>query len=144
MSTLLSIKRPVFKEEEFAEHLAHIKKSKEQATKIMDVYTPGYSTAEAVLSLAWQAVFDHFCEHAQQTQDFTLGDINTLSAIIHKLMSSFQQITKVETSVKDLILKETVFHKKQSQEQGTGANTHTQYSFTEEEIKAFEKQFHLL
>lgn len=144
MSTLLSIKPPVFKEEDFTHHLAHIQKSKEQTTKIMDVYTPGYSKAEAVLSFAWQTVFDHFCQNAKQTQDFTLGDINTLSAIIHKLMSSFQQITKVETSVKDLFIKETLFHQKQSQEQGTGPTTHSKYSFSEEEIKAFEKQFHLL
>lgn len=144
MSTLLSIKPPAFKEEEFAQHLDHIQRSKEQATKIMNVYTPGYSAAEAVLSFAWQTVFDHCCKNAQQTQDFTLGDLNTLSAIIHKLMSSFQQITKVETSVKDLLVKEAGFHQKHTQEQGKGESVHSQYSFTEEEIQSFEKQFHLL
>lgn len=144
MSTPLSLKPPIFKEEDFTQHLAHIKLSKEQASKVMDVYTPSYSKAEAVLAFAWETVFDHFCQNAKQSQDFTLGDINTLSAIIHKLMSSFQQIIKVESFVKELIMKEAIFHQKHSQEQSLGAPAHASYSFSEEEIKSFEKQFHLL
>lgn len=67
----------------FSEHLKRIKSAK----KFADKAACGKSTmAEATIEAAWELLFDFFCR--TPSENFELSDLNTLSGVIHKLVSS--------------------------------------------------------
>jgi hypothetical protein len=141
MSTPLPIHKTL-QQEDFAKHLEHIKVAKAQAKQIMEVNAPGYTKAEAAISMAWEVLFDHFCQCPKE--DLGLEELNTLSAVIHKLMSAYHQMTKIEVSLKDLRMRETLFNQRSAELQSLPGDQHSSYTFSEDEIQSFEKQFHLL
>ena len=63
---------------DFSAHLKRIKAAK----KLADKASCGKSTIEA----AWELLFDFFCR--TPSENFELSDLNTLSGVIHKLVSS--------------------------------------------------------
>lgn len=140
MSTPLSIHKAL-QPEDFSKHLEHIKLAKNQAKQIMEVNAPGYNKAEGAISMAWEVLFDHFF---QCPEGLGLEDLNTLSAIIHKLMSAFHQMTKIEVSLKELHMREAFFQQKFAEFQALPSSQKAAYTFSEDEIQSFEKQFHLL
>ena len=129
-------------QEDFAKHLGNIQTAKAQARQIMEINIPGYSKAEATLCMAWEVLFDHFCQCPKK--HFDIEELDTFSTIIHKLMNAFQQMAKVEISLKQLRIQEAIFEQKSSQLQSLPSDQHAAYTFTEDQIQSFEKQFHLL
>ncbi|MDX8416193.1 hypothetical protein [Intestinicryptomonas porci] len=68
---------------DFSAHLKRIKAAK----KLADKASCGKSTiAEATIEAAWELLFDFFCR--TPSENFELSDLNTLSGVIHKLVSS--------------------------------------------------------
>lgn len=83
----------------FQNHLDGIRRSKRNADSVLETLSPGHNAAEASIALAWELVFDHFCTTPQG--EHTLSDLNTISAIIHKLITSNTQIKTLEHKIQD-------------------------------------------
>jgi len=83
----------------FIHHLSHLKKSKNEADKVLETLSPGHNAAEASIAICWELVFDHFCN--DQAQTYSISDLNTLSAVIHKLITSNTQIKTLEHKIQD-------------------------------------------
>lgn len=68
---------------DFSGHLKRIKDAKNLADKATSETS---SIAEATIEAAWELLFDFFCR--TPSENFELSDLNTLSGVIHKLVSS--------------------------------------------------------
>ena len=71
---------------EFSEHLKRLQKARSLADKAAKKSASGATAAEAAIGAAWEFLFDFFCR--TPAEELELSDLNTLSGVIHKLVSS--------------------------------------------------------
>ncbi len=81
----------------FHNHLEHLAHAREQTNQILEQYNPGHTTARDALERTWQIVF----ELVQSFQTAEISELNTLSSIIHRLCSSFTQMSGLEKKLHD-------------------------------------------
>ncbi|OHE74324.1 MAG: hypothetical protein A2007_04485 [Verrucomicrobia bacterium GWC2_42_7] len=81
--------------------LEQMQHAKVETDRIMEIWNPGHSAAEAALTAAWEGLFDYLKLHPL-TELFDLGAI---SAIIHKLTSSHTRLKSIELRARESLAK---------------------------------------
>ncbi|MBO7521389.1 MAG: hypothetical protein J6T16_04020 [Opitutales bacterium] len=72
--------------EEFSSHLNRLKKARKLAGNAAKKSAAGATAAEEAIGAAWEFLFDFFCR--TDAGELELSDLNTISGVIHKLVSS--------------------------------------------------------
>ena len=68
----------------FAGHLKSLAKARKKTAELIGEKIQNGDTPGAVLDLAWEIVFDHFCAD----EGLGVAELNTLAGVVHKLVSS--------------------------------------------------------
>ena len=71
---------------EFSSHLKRLKKARRLADSAAKKSGGCATVAEVTIEAAWELLFDFFCR--TPACELELSDLNTLSGVIHKLVSS--------------------------------------------------------
>lgn len=72
--------------EKFSKHIEKIRIAKDIACEVTANIRRSGSNAESSINMAWQVLFDYFCR--TETEDISLSELNTISGIIQKLVTS--------------------------------------------------------
>lgn len=125
----------------FNDHLERLRGARRRAEAVLELACPGYSAAEASLGLAWEALFELFCEETRPG----LPELNTLSAVIHKLVGAFTQLKTLEVKIRDAEMKEAEFQAKRRQLEQTIASATTKpEGISPETLREIERRLQLL
>lgn len=129
--------------EDFSSHLTQIKQAKEKANQVLETLMPGHNSAEKAIQCAWNIVFDELLKSKKEGMD--IEGLNTTSAIIHKLMSAFHQMKKIEIGLREISMREKLFAYKEDQLKTESLSLKAPpSSLSPQDLAAFEKQLHLL
>ena len=71
---------------EFVEHVEKIERAKTLGAELISENVCREKTPQAVLNMAWEIVFDFF--YRAKNEAMEISDLNTLSGIVQKLVSS--------------------------------------------------------
>ncbi|MEM9227287.1 MAG: hypothetical protein AAGA45_04910 [Verrucomicrobiota bacterium] len=122
----------------FGKHLEVLKSSRRRSAALLEAACPGHNAAEASVAVAWEFVFDLLVEREGQE----LAELNTLSSIIHKLMSAFTQIRNLELKVREQEMKEE--DRAEKKRSLLGELKETEQGLRPETLKTIEERLNLL
>lgn len=105
---VLKIMKTFTPSQQFNQHLEVIKEAKQKADQVLDITTPGYSTAVSTIAIAWDFVFDTFC----QSKSFDAQEINSISNAIHKLTTCQTMLRDLQLRVRDQQLRDELMQLK--------------------------------
>lgn len=124
----------------FASHLESLRRARRRAETVLEIACPGHNAAEASLGLAWETLFEHFCERESPT----LTELNTLSAIIHKLVGAFTQLKSLEVKVREAEMKAAEFETRRRELDAALAPARRPEGLSPETLREIESRLRLL
>lgn len=128
-------------ENHFKKHLDRIRTAKQEADQMLELLSPGHNAAEAVLGIAWELLFDLVCQH----DSIELSELNTLSAVIHKLISGNTQLKSLELKMREDTRKEIEFQNKKREIEKTLSEIQSKNNgITQDTLQKIESQLKLL
>lgn len=125
----------------FQKHREQIARAREKTDALLSELSPGHGTARDVIEGAWQLVFDLLCT----LDNADLSELNTLSGIIQRLMSSNTHIKSLEIKLREDVRKEEEFiERKQQLEDNIRRAREASEGITAETLERIEAQLKLL
>ncbi|GHC06975.1 hypothetical protein [Cerasicoccus arenae] len=124
----------------FSKHIDQVIAQRRHTEQILEVSCPGHNTAEASVSKAWKSLYGLLAENAHP--DIT--ELNTLSAIIHKLTGAFTQLKALELKIREADLKQAEFDARRQQLEATIHDATRTTGLTPETIQEIERRLKLL
>jgi len=121
--------------------LKTIREAKFKADQIIEALSPGHMAAEAAIAIAWELLFDYFCNLNQMPD---VDEMNKLTAIIHKLMTSNAQIKTLEHKIEDQQQKIEEREKIKEELKQKLTKTHQQGGLSQDMIRLIERQLELM
>jgi len=81
------------------QQLKRIKTAKARADELTETLSPGHNAAQAVIAIAWEALFDHFC--SVDSAGYEISELSTLSSVIQRLISANTAIKTLEQKIEE-------------------------------------------
>lgn len=114
--------------------------ARRQVEQILECACPGHNMAEASLAVTWESVFAQLCE----LEHPDLPELNTISAVIHKLVGAFTQLKSLELKVRDADMKQAEFELKRAQLESALKTATRPEGLTPEVLQEIEQKLNLL
>lgn len=119
------------------DHLIHIRREAEQ---LFEAACPGHHAAQGSIALAWKVLH----ELLNNSSGLDIRDLNTLSAIIHKLVTAFTQLKSVELKIHDSEIKRAEFEMRKKQLEDALKSAAQPGGLTPEILREIERRLNLL
>ncbi|WP_309383787.1 hypothetical protein [Cerasicoccus frondis] len=121
-------------------HQTQLRDARRKIEDILETACPGHNMAEASLAVAWESLFRLMCEDSC----LELSELNTVSAVIHKLVGAFTQLKSLEIKVRDADMKQTEFDLKRAQLENAFRLATQPNGLTPESLREIEQKLNLL